>query len=292
MKNYVMTGFAMLSILLFSGCGGQNKQNTKEMNENSTKTICAQVKLQKDSLLATLMLDEMKVIWIRDNASERLMPRSLFPDATDTLIDSLSLQNGVPASISTFLVESKGKQMLFDTGNGTPQGRMMEGLKSVNVNPEDIDYLFLTHFHGDHIGGMMKDGKAVFPKAEVYASKMEYDAWMKMPVDKRAQIEATMNAYKDHLHLFAFGDTLPENVLPMEAIGHTPGHTIYRVGKLLIIGDLFHGFALQKNHPEICAQYDMDKNEAIKSRKYYLKYARENRLIMAGMHLPVPAFAE
>lgn len=87
---------------------------------------------------------------------------------------------------------------------------MMEGLKSLNVKPEDIDCLFLTHFHGDHIGGMMKDGKVVFPKAEVYASKAEYDAWMKMPADKRAQVETTMNAYKDRLHLLLLEIRFPE----------------------------------------------------------------------------------
>lgn len=288
-----MTGAAVLSVFLLFGCGGQNKQKTeKEMNADVIKTVCTQVKLQKDSLLATLTLDGMKVTWIRDNASPRLMPRTLFPDATDALMDSLSLQEGIPASVSTFLIECDGKRMLFDTGVGAPDSRMMEGLKSLNVKPEDIDCLFLTHFHGDHIGGMMKDGKVVFPKAEVYASKAEYDAWMKMLADKRAQVEITMNAYKDRLHLFAFGDTLPGNVLPMEAIGHTPGHTVYKAGKLLVIGDLFHGYALQKDHPEICAQYDMDKTGAIKSRKYYLQYARENGLVMAGMHLPVPAFAE
>ena len=59
-------------------------------------------------MLATLTLDGMKVTWIRDNAQARLMPRTLFPDASDALIDSLSLQNGVPASISTFLVEKDG----------------------------------------------------------------------------------------------------------------------------------------------------------------------------------------
>ena len=32
MKNYVMTGAAVLSAFLFLGCGGQNKQKTeKEM---------------------------------------------------------------------------------------------------------------------------------------------------------------------------------------------------------------------------------------------------------------------
>lgn len=98
-----MTGAAVLSAFLFLGCGGQNKQNTeKEMDADTTRTVCTQVKLQKDSLLATLTLDGMKVTWIRDNASPRLMPRTLFPDATDALMDSLSLQEGIPASVSTF----------------------------------------------------------------------------------------------------------------------------------------------------------------------------------------------
>lgn len=282
---------AMVATLLFVGCGGQSKQKAEsEMNTDSTNVASGQIQMQKDSMLATLTLDGMKVTWIRDNAQARLMPRTLFPDASDALIDSLSLQNGVPASISTFLVEKDGVRMLFDTGMGAPDSRLLEGLKALHISPEDINYLFITHFHGDHIGGMMKNDSVVFPRAEVYASKVEYDAWMKMPAEQKAQVEKTMNAYKNHLHLFAFGDTLPGNVVAMNAVGHTPGHTVFQAGKLLVIGDLFHGAALQVIHPEVCAQYDMDKKGAIKSRKYYLQYARENGLTIAGMHLPVPAF--
>lgn len=286
-----MTGAAVLSAFLFLGCGGQNKQKTeKEMDADATRTVCTQVKLQKDSLLATLTLDSMKVTWIRDNASPRLMPRTLFPDATDALMNSLSLQEGIPASVSTFLIECDGKRMLFDTGVGAPDSRMMEGLKSLNVKPEDIDCLFLTHFHGDHIGGMMKGDSVVFPNAEVYASKVEYDAWMAMPAERKAQVVKTMDAYKERLHLFEFGDTLPGNVVAMEAVGHTPGHTVFQSGKLLVIGDLIHGAALQLEHPEYCASYDMDKEAAVKARKYFLQYAKDNQLTMAGMHLPAPAF--
>lgn len=76
-----MAGAVVLSAFLFFGCGGQNKQKTeKEMNADTIKTVCTRVTLQKDSLLATLTLDSMKVTWIRDNASSRLMPRTLFPD--------------------------------------------------------------------------------------------------------------------------------------------------------------------------------------------------------------------
>lgn len=240
--------------------------------------------------LKTLQLDGVKVTWIQDNAKERLMERTLFADASDALIDSLKLADGIPSSMSTFLVETDGVRILFDTGMGAPDSRLLPGLASLGMNPADIKYLYLTHFHGDHIGGMMKGDSIVFPNAEVYASKAEYDAWLKMPSDRNAQVVKTMNAYKDRLHLFEFGETLPGNVVTMNAEGHTPGHTVYQAGKLLVIADLIHGAALQLEHPEICASYDMDKDAAVKSRKHFLRYAKENGLTMAGMHLPPPGF--
>ena len=173
---------------------------------------------------------------------------------------------------------------------GASDSRLLAGLHALGISPADIKYIYLTHFHGDYIGGLMKNDSVVFPHAEIYASKAEYDSWMKMEAEKNGQVVRAMNAYKDRLHLFAFGDTLPGKVVVMEAVGHTPGHTVFQAGKLLIIGDLIHGAALQLEHPEICATYDMDKQEAIKTRKNLLQYARENGLVIAGMHLPVPAF--
>lgn len=289
MKNVIakVEVLMMVSMLLL-GCTGQSKQS----KENSVKSDTTDIQVQQNDSkqLSTIELDDMKVTWIRDNANDRIMPLSLFPDATKAQIDSLSLQAGVPASVSTFLVEKDGKRILFDAGMGAPDSKLPEGLKALNINPSEIDYLYITHFHGDHIGGMMKDGVPVFPNAQVYVSKVEYDAWMKMPADKKSQVENTMKAYKDRLHLFAFGDTLPCDVVAMEAAGHTPGHTVFRTGNLLVIGDLMHGAALQLKYPEICATYDMDKSGAVKNRKHYVQYARENGLVMAGMHLPVPAF--
>lgn len=100
----------------------------------------------------------------------------------------------------------------------------------------------------------------------------------------------TINAYKKHLHLFEFSDTLPGNIKTIDVSDHTPRHTAYQIGKLLIIGDLIHCAAIQLKHPEIYTSYDMDKQTAIRSRKHILKYAKENHLIMAGMHLPPPTF--
>lgn len=284
MKNKTWRYWVVASIvLLLVGCGGgAKKQTNEEASMDSTTMACDGLK--------TLQLDGVKVTWIQDNAKERLMERTLFADASDELIDSLKLADGIPSSMSTFLVETDGVRILFDTGMGAPDSRLLSGLASLGVTPADIKYLYLNHFHGDHIGGMMKGDSIVFPNAEVYASKVEYDAWLKMPSDRNAQVVKTMNAYKDRLHLFEFGETLPGNVVTMNAEGHTPGHTVYQAGKLLVIADLIHGAALQLEHPEICTSYDMDKDAAVKSRKHFLRYAKENGLTMAGMHLPPPGF--
>lgn len=283
MKGKTSWALAGLFLLALSACGGNTGKQAKSDKMNDSVQVT-------DSGLKTIQLGDVEATWIQDNAEERLMPRTLFADASDQLIDSLGLQNGIPSSISTFLVKAGGVRILFDTGMGAGDSRLLGRLKSLGISPADIKYIYLTHFHGDHIGGMMKGDSVVFPNAEVYAAKAEYDGWMKMPADQKEQVVHTMEAYKERLHLFEFGDTLPGKVVALKAVGHTPGHTVFQTGKLLVTGDLMHGAALQMIHPEICAAFDMDKQEAVESRKYFLQYAKDNGLTMAGMHLPVPAF--
>ncbi|OUO97607.1 MBL fold metallo-hydrolase [Barnesiella sp. An22] len=276
-KSVFLLSSMLVASLCGAGCSSSQKQ-ASATDETEAVFACT------DSV--TTECDGVKLTQIRDNAQERLMQLRLFGELPQTLIDSLNIGQGVPASVSAFLLEIDGKRILFDTGMGAPDSRLLTNLSAAGVTPADIDYLYLTHFHGDHIGGMMKGDTVVFPKAEVYAAQQEYDAWMQMPDDKKTQVAATMEAYKDRLHLVAYGDTLPCGVVALDCVGHTPGHTAYRAGKFLIVGDLVHGAALQLAHPEICAAYDMDPQSAIKQRRYYLDYARQNHLLLAGMHQP------
>ena len=236
------------------------------------------------------------VTWIQDNVGEKLNPRSLFSDASDSLYNSLNMPEGIPASVSTFLVKVDGKYILFDAGLGAFGGQLQKRLAALGVNPDSIGLVYLTHFHVDHISGLVTKDDAgndvkVFKNAAVYAGKVEYDAWMN-DIPKNDLQKGIMALYKDSLHLFAFGDSLPHGVLAMDAIGHTPGHTAFQLANLIIVGDLMHGYALQKDHPEINSNYDMDKPKSAESRGRIMQYARDNKLLMAGMHLPPPGFAE
>lgn len=268
-------------MLILAGCGNAARKSGQE--QSGAKLLLGQG-------VQARQFGAFKVTWIQDVATKQSW--EIFPDADKSLIDSLGLQDGIPSSISTYLIEKDSCRILFDTGLGGKNSRLLPLLDSLGLQPDSINYLYLTHLHGDHIGGMMNDDDIVFGRATVFLAKPEYDGWMKMDAEKKAQVVKTMNAYKEQLQFFEFGDTLPGGVITIDAVGHTPGHTAYQLENLLIIGDLIHGAALQMVRPEICPIYDMDKQIAIKSRKRLLKYAEDNDLVMAGMHLSYPGFME
>lgn len=272
---------ALSAVILLAACSETNKQTSAEAALNDSNTI-----VLNDSLTT--------VTWIKDNQGDKTMGLDLFPDAPDSLIKELSLESGIPASISTFLMHADGEWLLFDTGLGAERGgQMLEGLNKFGLTPDSIKYIFLTHFHADHIGGLVQDGKPVFPNTQVLANHSEYMTWMlERPIEQSDFQRTVMDIYKDHLKLFAWGDTLPHGIVAMYAPGHTPGHTAFLKDNMIIIGDLMHGVALQLNHPEYSCNFDMNKAEAAQSRIRITESAQQFHYIMAGMHLPEPGFIQ
>lgn len=231
-----------------------------------------------------------KLTAIPDNAQPRLMPAALFAAASDSLIESLGLKEGIPSSVCVFLLEKEGLQMLFDAGNGVDDSQLLPLLEKQGWKASDIDCIFITHLHGDHVGGLLSDGKAVFEKAKLYIPAKEYNAWMEMPEDRNKQLKQIESAYGKQIVLFDLETELPAGVMPIAAYGHTPGHTIYQIEDKLIVGDIMHGVALQQVHPEICARFDMNEEQAIAARKNIIKKAQDEGLTMYGMHFPEPYY--
>ena len=234
------------------------------------------------------VLPNFVITWLSGLNQEKNSPTTLFPKLTPELIKELGLEKGVEGSMSAFLLEAEGKKALFDTGLNEKKSKgIPDRLSELKVSPDEIDYIFITHFHLDHIGGLLDaEDNIYFKNAKVYVSKEEYDGWInKMPADKNGLQVKTMKIIEKQLVKFDFNDTLPLGIKPIKAFGHTPGHTCYRKDDLLIIGDLIHGQDIQIKHPEICATYDHDEKASIETRKNILKYAEDNKLFVAGMHL-------
>jgi glyoxylase-like metal-dependent hydrolase (beta-lactamase superfamily II) len=219
---------------------------------------------------------------------QRKMSADLFKDAKKADIEQYMPDGEADAAINTFLVKINGKYILFDTGLGLDKGGvMLDKLTLLNLRPEDISTVCITHCHGDHIGGLVSNGEPVFPNAEVYCADKELKAFKNDALTKEM-----IKVYDSRLHPFTAGDTLLGAIRSIDASGHTPGHTLYQIGNVLIIGDLIHAAALQIPHPEYCAKYDADKKLAAKTRKEIYQYIRDNQLVVAGMHLPFSGVME
>jgi glyoxylase-like metal-dependent hydrolase (beta-lactamase superfamily II) len=198
------------------------------------------------------------------------------------------------SATNEFLIKSGGKIILVDTGFG---GALFGELASLGVKPGDVDLVLLTHTHIDHVSGLARDGKALFPKAELLLAKAEYD-WAKT----NPKTMESLKPYESRTRTFdpgTLGGAGPEaapGVKAWAAYGHTPGHTVFLVEsggqRLLIIGDLLHVEAVQFPRPDISASYDKDPAEAAKTREAVLAWAAANKAPIAGSHLLYPAMGD
>jgi len=213
--------------------------------------------------------------------------------------------NSFPMAVNAFLWQANGKNILFDTGYGKA---LFDNLQSLQLKPEDIDIVCITHMHGDHIGGLLRNDQAAFPKAMLFLSKVECDYWTndeiinQLPENKRGGFLAAkkvVETYKDRLLLFEtnainspYFKNLYPGIIAIAAYGHTPGHTIFLIGsetnRLMIWGDLTHALAVQMPHPEIAVTYDSDPEKAIQSRLLILQVLSKYAIPVAGMHVPYP----
>jgi glyoxylase-like metal-dependent hydrolase (beta-lactamase superfamily II) len=216
------------------------------------------------------------------------MPADLFTKADKALLHSLIPTGQAPASMNAFLLKKDGRIILFDTGVGDAAGGTLTAkLASLHIQPADITDILITHFHFDHIGGLVRDGQPVYPKARLWLPAAEVKAWLEDPKLKtqNADVKTMLAIYASRIHQFDVADSLPAGIVAHAAPGHTPGHTVYEVGSFLIVGDLFHVAEVQFSHPGLSTRYDFDYDKAASSRQHFLLYARQHHLTLCGMHL-------
>ncbi len=217
------------------------------------------------------------------------------------------LKSPVETSINAFLINTGAKLVLVDAGSGgrfgPTGGDLLTNLKAAGYQPEQVDFVLITHFHGDHMGGLTANGKPVFPNAVVMANKRETDYWLSKANRDKAGPEqkggfdlakAVMDPYAAAGKLKPFdGDIeIVSGVKAIAAAGHTPGHNLYAVEskgqKLLLWGDLMHVAAVQFPEPAVTIQFDSDSPAAAVQRKKFFAEAGAQGYWVGIAHVSFP----
>jgi glyoxylase-like metal-dependent hydrolase (beta-lactamase superfamily II) len=186
---------------------------------------------------------------------------------------------------------------------GPTTGRLVANLRAAGYQPEQVDEVYITHMHGDHVSGLVDGDKPVFPNAVVRADRRETGFWLSKEVAARAPADArpyfdnavaSLNAYVAAGKLKPFdGETeLVPGIKAIPAHGHTPGHTIYVVEsqgqKLAVLGDLMHVAAVQLPDPAVTISFDLDPKAAAPARRRVLADAAKAGYAVALAHFPFP----
>ena len=197
--------------------------------------------------------------------------------------------------------------MLIDAGAaglfGPTLGKLVTSLKASGYTPEQVDEIYITHMHPDHIGGLTNGDKAVFPNAVVRAAKAEGDFWLTQANMDKAPAEmkdffkgatASMKPYAGAKYKpFEGADVeLIPGIHALAAPGHTPGHTIYSIEskgeKLVVCGDLMHVAAVQFPDPSVTIKFDSDSKAAAPQRKKLYADAAAKGFFVAFAHVSFP----
>jgi glyoxylase-like metal-dependent hydrolase (beta-lactamase superfamily II) len=145
-----------------------------------------------------------------------------------------------------FLIDGKTEMALVDTGGGDGVEAILENVKEIGLNPDNIKYAFNTHCHFDHIGGNKelkeKTGCKIVahPNDKKSIENLDELSLFSMAKEKGLRFKATsVDVVVVDGEKFKVGD------LELEII-HTPGHTpgcfslLLKEGKLTSIftGDI------------------------------------------------------
>jgi glyoxylase-like metal-dependent hydrolase (beta-lactamase superfamily II) len=229
------------------------------------------------------------------------------PAKTTQTLAKAHLTVPLETSVNAYLINTGSKLILVDAGAassfGPTLGRLLINLKAAGYEAGQIDEVLITHFHGDHVGGLLDGGKAAFPNATVRADQREADFWLgqanmdKAPAEMKGYFKNAMAATQPYVATGKFqpfkGNTeFAPGVRATSTYGHTPGHTSYLIEsegqKLLLVGDLIHVGPVQFKEPTVTIKFDSDQKAALAARTSAFSQAAKDGILIGATHLSFP----
>lgn len=275
--------------------------------------------------MTTFRIGNLEVIRVEDFTDHGVPLSLLFPEVTEEMIgrhrnwlapNFLNPEdNTISVPIQSWLIRTRHHTILVDSCVGHQKKRhfppfnmrdssYLENLRAVGSHPEEIDYVFCTHLHSDHVGWNTRidNGRWVptFPNAKYLFSRKDYDAF-----DPRRQdwphyggtdedtfldsvlpvVEAGQVEFVDGVRQVGDGLTI------IPAPGHSPGHTALRVEDAgdsgLFTGDSMH-HPIQLAEPRLNSFSCWDPELARSTRRGLLEECCEQHRLLVPGHFAHP----
>lgn len=252
----------------------------------------------------------IEVTQVFDGASDRDHSPTFIKNATVDETKAALRAGGlpddkVPNAFTVTIVRLGDRIVMFDAGNArgaSPNvGLLAENMKEAGLDPAKLSAIIVTHFHPDHIFGLMtKENAQLYPDTEIIVSETEYKYWTdpatlaSLPEARQGlakRIQATLPGWKNIRRHAGQGDVVP-GIRAIDTFGHTPGHTSYHLEsggqQLIVLGDVTNIPALTVRNPGWHIFFDQDPQMAEASRRRIFDRAAADKVMLTGYHWGMP----
>jgi glyoxylase-like metal-dependent hydrolase (beta-lactamase superfamily II) len=249
-----------------------------------------------------LVVGEVEVAALVDAAGGLGELEEVFPATTDwapyrEAYPSLFKGSQFRLSCGNYLLRGAGRTVLVDTGVGPPglwddwdrdfEGRLPDELAAAGASREDVDVVFLTHLHIDHVGwNTDAEGRAFFPNARyvVHGDALEY---ARIGEGRRNHTTRTIDPLGFEK---VEGETeLAPGITAVDLPGHYPGHMGVRIhagdAEALILGDAAAHPMLFDRLSDTFSN-DHDEERAIETREHLLPELVDRDVLVLCGHYP------
>ncbi len=266
-------------------------------------------------LFADRRVGDLEVVTLRDG--HRTFPvkeGEFIVNASMADINAALVEAGMPPDRMTIVfnpvaIRAGGEWLLFDTGNG-PQppgattGLLMQSLHAAGIAPEAIGRVVVSHFHADHINGLLAaDGAAAFPNAQILVPEREWTFWNDAAERERAapgrmqelfaNVARVFAKLRERVRTFAGGEEVAPGITAVDTPGHSIGHTSFMIEsrgeRLFLQSDVSNHPALFIRHPDWRARFDQFPDQAVATRRKIYEMLVGEGLLIQGFHFPFPS---
>jgi glyoxylase-like metal-dependent hydrolase (beta-lactamase superfamily II) len=242
--------------------------------------------------------------------TEGLIPGISLSDVQKALREAELPTETVTTTFAPLLFRNGSKTTLIDTGfgpdvaaeAGSTRGLLVSNMKANGVDPADIDVVVISHFHPDHVNGLLSQGKMTFPNAMIMVPEPEWQFWMDIEEMKRAAEGRMSQLFQNNrrifervgerLSLFKWGAEIVPGLEAVAAPGHSIGHTAFwlRSGgeQVFIQSDLTNQAALFVANPGWHSILDQFPEQTVQTRRRLYNMLAETRIPLQAFHHPIP----
>jgi glyoxylase-like metal-dependent hydrolase (beta-lactamase superfamily II) len=246
------------------------------------------------------------------NLDEKFIPNAKLDEVGAALDKAFLPKDKMTLLFSPLVINTGGKTVVVDTGMGGAayasskgqNGQFVTNLTAAGVDPKSVDMVVISHFHGDHINGLLNaDNTLAFPNAEVMVPAVEWKYFMDDGEMSRAPEGRMQTVFKNARRVletglkkkatpYEWGKEVAPGLLAVETIGHTPGHTSYVLSsgsdKVFIQSDVTNHPALFVVNPGWRAFFDQDAAQAETTRRKVYDMLVAEKMRVQGFHYPFP----